>query len=183
MRVNQKQLSEIFGVSTRTIRDWDASGCPSFTNSKTKEYEPAEVIRWRIDKAIAEDSPTVADDEEVKQALRVQAIAKSKTASAAAESAYIDLALKKGDVVLRVEVEEIVSDVLSEVIQALDVIPLRYAQQVLGCKTENEVKEILQTGVYEARSNISKISININLANANALKKEEQEEHGEDVQE
>lgn len=159
MRVNQKQLSEIFGVSTRTIRDWDAAGCPSFTNSKTKEYEPAEVIRWRIDKAIAEDSPTVADDEEVKQALRVQAIAKADSAQADAEMKYIELAKKRGDVVVRERVEELISDAMGEVSQTLDVLPLRYPSQLAACDNELEMREVLRRAVFEIRTAISKINM------------------------
>lgn len=182
MRANQKLLSEIFGVSTKTIQNWVASGCPFIAVGKSKEYETEDVHQWRVDKAIAEYSPTFADDDEVKQATKIQVIAKAKTASALAERAYIDLAKQKGDVVPREKVEEIVSDVLSEVIQALDVIPIRYCQQLLDCSTESEIKEKLKNAVFEARSNISKIKIKINIANEEALK-EELEKLSEDVQE
>jgi phage terminase Nu1 subunit (DNA packaging protein) len=49
--VNKKQLSDIFGVSERTLTDWQQKGMPVKINAdrgKSNLYETADVIAWRI---------------------------------------------------------------------------------------------------------------------------------------
>lgn len=46
MNVNQKKLAAIFGVSERTIRNWEKEGMPAPGN----EYDTAAVIRWYVDR-------------------------------------------------------------------------------------------------------------------------------------
>lgn len=175
MRVNQTVLAKFFDVSTKTIQNWVASGCPYISVGKTKEYETAAVHQWRVDKAIDEASSTV-DDDEVKQAVRRQAIAKADSAEADAEMKLIELAKKRGDVVPREKIEALISDLLGEIGQKLDDIHLRYASQMAACSNELEMREVLKRIGFDIRINISKI-------NMHAEEKEEDAEVQEQVQE
>ena len=179
MRVNQTVLAKFFDVSTKTIQNWVALGCPYISVGKTKEYETAAVHQWRVDKAIDEASSTVADDDEVKQAVRRQAIAKADSAEADAEMKLIELAKKRGDVVPREKIEALISDILGEIGQKLDDIHLRYASQMAACSNELEMREVLKRIGFDIRINISKI----NMHEEEKEEKEEDAEGQEQVQE
>lgn len=186
MRVNQTVLAKVFDVSTKTIQNWVSSGCPFITVGKTKEYETAAVHQWRVDKAIDEASSTVADDDEVKQAVRRQAIAKADSAEADAEMKEIELAKKRGDVVSREQVENLVSDFLGELSQALEVLPLRYPGRLIACTTEMEMRNELRQAVFDMRTGISKINIAIEEKEVlkeqeEVLKEQEEDETGEET--
>ena len=52
MLVNKRQLSEILGVSERSLTDWQKEGLPvaSYADNRgqANEYESSEVIRWMV---------------------------------------------------------------------------------------------------------------------------------------
>lgn len=163
MRVNQLKLSEIFGVSTRTVRDWDKAGCPSHQLGKTKEYETVDVIAWRIERELeaAADGamPLDINDEEIKHAQRAKVIANAEKEQAAAEMAMFDLARKRGDMVPRDVAEGVLSDLIAEFSQALDRIPYRYPAELGACCTDNERREVLRRAMDEARTALSRVEL------------------------
>lgn len=163
MRVNQLRLSEIFGVTTRSIRDWDNAGCPSHPVGKKKEYVPAEVIAWDKQRAIeaAADGaiPLDINDESIKNAQRAKLIADADKAQAAAEMALFDLARKRGDMVPRDVAEGVLSDLIAEFSQALDRIPYRYPAELGSCRNDNERREVLRRAMDEARTALSRVEL------------------------
>ncbi|MEZ7694041.1 terminase small subunit [Neisseria sp. 27098_8_139] len=56
MLVNKRQLSEILGVSERSLTDWQKEGLPvaSYADNRgqANEYESSEVIRWMVQREI-----------------------------------------------------------------------------------------------------------------------------------
>lgn len=90
--VNQRQIAEINGVSAETIRNWISSGLPTRKGPKGERlYLPAEVIRWREERAerMALDSVAITDIEE----------AKRRKLAAEAAMAEIELSKARGEVV------------------------------------------------------------------------------------
>ncbi|WP_018952488.1 terminase small subunit [Thioalkalivibrio sulfidiphilus] len=56
MIVNKKQLSDILGVSERTLTDWQREGLPMVLNAGrggSNQYDTAQVIEWQIQRALA----------------------------------------------------------------------------------------------------------------------------------
>lgn len=54
--VNKRELSEILGVSERSLTDWQATGMPMLINAgrgASNEYDTAQVIDWMIQRAKA----------------------------------------------------------------------------------------------------------------------------------
>lgn len=56
MLVNKRQLSEIVGVSERSLTEWQKEGLPvaSYANNRgqANEYESAAVIRWMVQREL-----------------------------------------------------------------------------------------------------------------------------------
>ncbi|MCP5136579.1 MAG: terminase small subunit [Gammaproteobacteria bacterium] len=56
MIVNKKVLSDILGVSERTLTDWQSNGLPIKLNAgrgASNQYDTADVIEWMIQRALA----------------------------------------------------------------------------------------------------------------------------------
>ena len=67
--VNQRQIAEINGVTRETIRKWADLGMPIHKGpGRTNAYLPAEVIRWREERAerAAIESVAVTDIDEAR---------------------------------------------------------------------------------------------------------------------
>lgn len=99
--VNQRGIAEICGVTTETIRNWISSGMPTRKGEKGERlYLPAEVMRWREERAakVALDSVAVTDIEE----------AKRRKLAAEAAMAELELAKQRGEVA---EIEVVAEEV------------------------------------------------------------------------
>ena len=158
MRVKQTEIAGIFGVSARSVREWDKAGCPSHLAGKTKEYETAEVIKWYTDRAVSEVDLLVGDDE-VKAAKRAQEIAKAQRMEAAAELDLMRVAQARGDIVPRLAVEAIYNDVVAAFGQELDRVPYRYPAELGACKTDAERREVLRKAMDAVRTTLSRLSV------------------------
>ena len=158
MRVKQTEIAGIFGVSARSVREWDKAGCPSHLVGKTKEYETAEVIKWYTDRAVAELDILVGDDE-VKQAKRAQEIAKAQRMEAAAELDLMRVAQARGDVVSRVVVEAIFNDLVAAFGQELDRVPYRWPAELGACKSDSERRDVLRKAMDAVRTTLSRLSV------------------------
>lgn len=63
VRVTQKALAALFGVTTETIRLWGKQGMPSYRDG----YTPAECVQWRREQdkadANARERPDLAEEQ------------------------------------------------------------------------------------------------------------------------
>ncbi len=88
--VNKRELSEILGVSERSLTDWQAAGMPMLVNAgrgASNEYDTALVIDWMIQRAKAGASRETqaerlsrvrADREELALARELEEVAPAK---------------------------------------------------------------------------------------------------------
>lgn len=63
MRVNQRQLSDVLGVSTVTLTEWQRGGMPMVEREKNgleNEYETGQVIAWMVRREVAKVSSASA---------------------------------------------------------------------------------------------------------------------------
>ena len=145
-------------MSARSVREWDKAGCPSHLVGKTKEYDTAEVIRWYVDRAVAE-LDIMAGDDEVKQAKRAQEIAKAQRMEAAAELDLMRVAQARGDVVSRLVVEAIFNDLVASFGQELDRVPYRWPAELGACKNDSERRDVLRKAMDAVRTTLSRLSV------------------------
>ena len=101
--VNQAELSNLFGVTTNTIRAWERQGMPVVQRGRPghqARYSPRDAIRWREDRArLAASGDLSAVD---------MAEARRRKLVAEAASAEIDLDVKRGAVVeYEIVIEEV----------------------------------------------------------------------------
>lgn len=159
MQVTQKQVADWYGVSSRTVRDWDKAGCPSIAQGKTKIYDSVEVDKWCKAKAIEIASAgivSMVDDEKVKEATRIKAVAQAESAQYDAEMKRIELAKRRRDVIPRLLAEDRFSDFTGIVRQCLERLPGRWEARIGVCTTSLERKRKLQLAVEEVLAQIAK---------------------------
>jgi terminase small subunit / prophage DNA-packing protein len=103
LKANLEQLSEVFGISRRTISDWTKRGCPGTRAERSWTFDTAEVFAWRRERDLAEVRKTDPDHK-----LRRRKLA------AATELAELSAAEKRGELVNRETAEmEIKNQVLA----------------------------------------------------------------------
>lgn len=97
--VNQRQIAEIFGVTRESIRKWADQGMPIHKGPQGRDaYLPAEVIRWREERAErkAIESVQGTDIDEAKRRKMAAEAALAELALAKARGEVVDLALVGG---------------------------------------------------------------------------------------
>src|SRR3990172_13341229 len=65
MIVNKHQLADVMGVSERTLSEWQEDGLPIKSvggRGMENQYETAEVIEWRVQRAVAGKSVMTPQD-------------------------------------------------------------------------------------------------------------------------
>ena len=147
--VNQREMSEIIGVSTEAIRNWVSQGCPTRrTESGARAYLPAEVIRWRQDRAL---SQVLADQnltEDIEEGKRRKIVAEATLAE-------IEVAEKRGAVA---EVDLIASEfgnALAACRARLIGVGASVAPRLSIAESAAAMKLIVDEAIYEALEEIS----------------------------
>lgn len=104
--VNQRELSEIFGVSQVTLTEWQKEGMPMMAreaNGLANQYDTAVVIEWcimrRLEKAQVETprdrlDRVRADREELELRIRLGKIADTTTIQPAIDEFFSDLGME-----------------------------------------------------------------------------------------
>lgn len=153
MIVNRSQLAEILGVSEPTVDARLARGMPIKTKGKKgqpAEYETADVLEWHVRHQITRENPRGNFDESFEDPAKNSARElQRRKLQAETEMAEIELARKKGLVVL---VEDVVSEFASAVAnlraQILN-LPRRAAPLIVGETDVDNVKDTLDREVNE----------------------------------
>lgn len=113
--VNQRELSEITGVSQVSLWKWASEGMPvqrSGASGEENAYDTEAVIRWMIDREIAKLG---SED------------AKERLARLQGDKIEMELAVSRGDLVPASSIEPTWSSIVTAVRQALLSIPVRLA--------------------------------------------------------
>ena len=147
--VNQREIAEIMGISAEAIRNWVSQGCPTRkTDSGAKAYLPAEVIRWRqeraLSQAMADYTAEVAKDE----ADRRKAVAQAATAE-------IELEQLRGRVADIDLIATEFGNALAACRARLLGVGASVAPRLSIAKGSAEMKVIVDEAIYEALEEIS----------------------------
>jgi terminase small subunit / prophage DNA-packing protein len=139
MEVNQRQLSEIFGVSTVTLLEWQREGmpyAPAATNGLENQYDTVQCIAWyakrSIDKAGANSSRDRLDE-------------------VRAQREQLALERDLGRVIYTDDVEPAFSDYVLGLDQVLSGIPERYVGLLEQQREPEEIYRLLKTAMDEVR--------------------------------
>ncbi len=146
--VNQRQLAEIFGVTRETIRKWADLGMPIHRGpARTNAYLPAEVIRWREERAerAAIESVAVTDIDE----------ARRRKMAAEAALAEIALAKARGEVVELGIIGEELGSALSKCRAKLLALGAGVVPRLQMATDAKEMKRIVDDAVLQALEEIS----------------------------
>lgn len=156
MKVDQGALADIFGVSKRTIRNWQEHGMPREGRRQERQYDTEDCISWyvanRAERAAASadengDLPPV--EESNRRWRQARAVLKE-----------IEVERSRGDLVPRSVAIELFEDVAMRIRQRLLNLPSRRLQEVtsetdratvrtIRLEAVNEILEELQT-LYDA---------------------------------
>ena len=155
MLVNQRELADAFGVTTRTVQRWEADGLADARVGPGATYELAAAIAWRID-SVRQD----AEDD--------YRAARTRLVNAQAVAAERNEALKQGQMIHREDVALLVREPLEEVNRTLKAGPRRHAKKwarVLRIK-EAEALELLESFVEDVRGDCRKLADTLGPARA-----------------
>lgn len=122
IELNQTQMGEVFGVSTRQVRNWEKDGLVCRAAGNQKFYPLAAAIRWYREREVSAALAEV----EVKD---IDA-AKLRKLEAEADTKELDLAVKRGELVPMDEVGDLVRESLEAVDAVLKHSPSRFAPQL-----------------------------------------------------
>lgn len=158
VEVNKKQLSQIFGVSVRTVQNWQEQGMPVVSGGgKGNEvlYESAAVIEWYSARdAIIENEKLRKEVEELRQAgeadLQPGTIdyERYRLTRAQADAQELKNARESAEVVDTTFCTFVLSKMAGEIASILDGIPLSVQRRFPDL--ENRHIDFLKTGIIRA---------------------------------
>lgn len=163
MKVAQRQLADIFGVSTRTIRNWQEAGMPREGSRNDRKYDTRSCIEWaaanRIDGAAAtgEDEELPSVEESDRRWKRARARLKE-----------VEARERRGELIKFREVVNLVEDVMTRVRSRLVNLPGRRIHEIASTTDRAEVREIRMESVREVLEELQEM--------ARAARREEREE-------
>lgn len=133
MIVNRRELSNIFGVTERTISNWCENGLKYDIKDGKKVYDTVQVIKWHIDykRPLEVDLKNMSLDE---ADLRLK-IARER-------NLQLDIQKKKGQLIDVDKVDEILSNVASIMISNLRQMVIRLPKNIQK-RVDNTIKETI----------------------------------------
>lgn len=138
--VNKRELSEILGISERSLTEWQRDGMPvvQFADGLGKEnaYDTEAVIRWWI----ARDISRVAGGSSV-----------DKLNDVRYRRELLSLQRELGDVVIREEIRPAFQRYVGDVLAVMMGVPDKYAQVLELTPTQDGKHAVLQDIVSELR--------------------------------
>ena len=151
MIVDKKQLSKIFGVSERTITEWQKNGMPVQSKSvgTSNGYETVDVIAWRI------ASSTEKDDETESHGIALTRERARKT-KAEADRVELRLAKEKQELLEADIVFHAWSEILADVRQSVLQFPMRITPLILGLEDETKIKEVITAEVKASLQSLAR---------------------------
>ncbi|WP_338517989.1 terminase small subunit [Alteromonas gracilis] len=159
MIVNLEQLADILGVSLPTLRTMVKKGMPYLEEGSKGvpwEFDSAVVIAWLLAKEREDNQPQPEDqDPNANTAKELQ----RRKLQAETEIVEIELAKKKGLVVLIEDAVACISDSVATVRAQLLNLPRRAAPLVVGETDEGTVKDTLEHEVDEILQELRKGAI------------------------
>ena len=137
--VNKRELSEILGISERSLTEWQRDGMPvvEFADTQGREntYDTEAVIRWWIARDVARAGGSSMD----------------KLNDVRYRRELLSLQRDMGEVVIRDEIRPAFQRYVNDVLAVLLGLPDKYAQTLELTETQDGKHQVLQDLVAEVR--------------------------------
>jgi phage terminase Nu1 subunit (DNA packaging protein) len=140
LSVNKRELSEILGISERSLTEWQKDGMPVVALGETRgeenTYDTEAVIRWWIDRDVAR---------------RAGGSAFERLNDIRARREMLNLRREEGEIVLKNEIRPAFRTYVDDVLAVLIGIPDKYAQILDLTASIDGKHQVLQDIVSEIR--------------------------------
>lgn len=146
MIVNKAKLSDILGVSERSLTTWASEGMPVdeiSVRGASNRYDTAAVIRWMIERETGNDYSA--------QRTRLTKEQADKTA--------LDNRRLRGELVATSAVQAQLEREFGAIRSRLLAIPTKLSPQIITCKTLPEAQESLRTLVHECLTDLANFEL------------------------
>lgn len=156
MIVNRKDLAAILGVTPPTIDARITKGLPvqsRGTQGQDARFDTVEVIRWTIEKAVAEATQGTSQKDDSKELIR-------RKLQAETEIAELKLAKEKAEVVFIEDALRSISDAVAVLRQRILTLPRRVSPLVVGETDEEIVKEMVEREVVDILTELTRNAFN-----------------------
>lgn len=145
MKVDQKQLADVFGVSTRTIRAWQRDGMPAEGDRNSRKYDTEDCISWYV--AHRAEGGSVSSSEN--GGPPPEEVSDRRWKAARAEKRHLELRERRGELIRFEDVQALVTEVAERIRRRLLNLPGRRLKEVAAETELAEVKKIRDEAVRE----------------------------------
>ena len=145
MILNRTRLAEMFGVTQKTITDWEKMGMPCLEKNTTRQgnrYSTVDCIAWRFNQL-----HDTGDYD-----LTVERARKEKES---ADKLQMENQVTRGELVEIADVEKLWSSEFARIKNKLLAIPKKLAPLMVPIKKQGEAHDILTAVCYEALNELS----------------------------
>lgn len=146
MEVDQKQLADVFGVSTRTIRAWQRDGMPAEGDRNSRKYDTEDCISWYVAHRAEGGSVSASENG---NGPPPEEVSDRRWKAARAEKRHLELRERREELIRFEDVEALVSDVAERIRQRLLNLPGRRLKEIAAETDIAEVKKIRDEAVRE----------------------------------
>ena len=151
--VNQRELSELFGVSHQAMANWMREGMPTLMRGdrgQENQYDTAAVIEWFAAREVAKTGRQSPKDE----LYRLQA-----------EKIRRELSLAANEVAPLAEIERVWSQIVVAFRQEMLALPIKLAPELDAAPNVAAKREILDEAIRQALTRLSKRDLDEEDAN------------------
>lgn len=152
MIVNKTQLTNIFGVTLRTIQNWQNEGLPSLTEGQQgtpNQYNTGDCIKWYVEREIDRRFKRSGDDKLDSDAEL------ARLRHHQADKTEMEAALLKGTLLRADEVMTNLVEQDRKVASAILALPTRLAQVAIATDDIKEIEKACHEEVERALLNLS----------------------------
>ena len=142
MSLNQQQLAETFGVSDRTIRQWQNEGLPiEFQAHGGNRYRLSDCIEWVVRRRFSNE----------------WVFEKTRLTKAQADKTEVEIRLLQLELLNSVDVESTWSTIRDELREEVETIPQRITPALLQQRNLFDVEQSLEDLLNEALAALTRI--------------------------
>jgi len=146
-----KGLAEYFGKSERQVRRWVKAGCPMLSG---RRFDVLQVQAWLDARQGREPAPRRVNGDPRQPPLTVQRgrdFEDARMKKARADLLELQLRKRRGELVERTEVEKLFVARVVAVTQGLEALARALPPQLIHCRDEREMEEVISQAVRQLR--------------------------------
>ncbi len=159
LELTKKDLAALFGVSTRTVTDWqNTDGFPQpRVDGRQRWYPASAVLQWWFDREVlkvieGENGPSL----NLNDARTKLAVAQTRKAEVETQMKEVELSKTRGDVISISAVADVWLDIVSAARSRMLSIPAKMASVIAPESDPMKIRELLETEIEESLDELSR---------------------------